>query len=73
MIYFYYNFGSTLNLNEKNLEYLNRIPTSLKLFECLLNWLIGRMKSFNGFQDTWFSLLLTRICTLVSSCISPKG
>ena len=54
------NFGvDSRETHEQVMKKLDHIPISFTLFENLLTWLIERMRSFNGFNDSHFSLVIT--------------
>lgn len=67
-----YNFYCKKGFTEGVLNKLENIPITLKLFENLLVWLIERMKSFNGINDSHFSLYITNISVTLVAGLAQK-
>ncbi|CAF0993265.1 unnamed protein product [Didymodactylos carnosus] len=66
-------YTSTENLNQAVLDMLNDFSINIDIMGNLIKWLIQKMKSFKGFDDTLFSMLLCGdLLSLVSACAQKE-
>ncbi|CAF3747873.1 unnamed protein product [Rotaria sordida] len=67
------NFYVSNDLNETILDMFNNISINIVLMENLIRWLLNKMKSFKGLDDTWFSLMICdNLLCLVSVCVQKE-
>ncbi|CAF4132607.1 unnamed protein product, partial [Rotaria sordida] len=67
------NFNASNELNETILNILNNIPITIVIMQNLIKWLIHKMKSFKGFDDTMFTLMMCDcLLSLVSACVQKE-
>ena len=67
-----FNFTLDANLNESILNLIKDVTITIKFFEGVLDWLMIRMSSFNGVNDTMYSLLVTSNILLLAAGLTQK-
>ena len=64
------NFDASRNLNEAILNILSNIPLDNIILNNLLKLLVHKMSTFNGYGDTWYSLILSDcLLSLMAACV----
>ncbi|CAF3762572.1 unnamed protein product [Rotaria sordida] len=67
------NFTVSNDVNKTILNLLSNFSINIVLMENLIQWLILKMISFNGFDDTIFELILCEtLLSLVSACVQKE-
>ena len=66
-------YTSVNDLNQAVLNILNNTSLNIVILENLIKWLIEKMTSFKGFDDTRFALwMCTDLLSLVAACVQKE-
>ena len=67
-------YTSTRDLNQAILDMLNDISINSTIIQKIIRWLIQKMISFKGFDDSWFLILLcANLLSLVAGFVQKDG